>query len=122
MEPITAITLPKWMTDRLKARDRIKVPYAPRISLASKFIGDGAPAGPVPQTYAEIWFEEFHRKGERHWFCFTRDGEHALCLKSVFLAGQAQAVIDRERDAFNAGVLTALERVFGFLRRWASYR
>jgi hypothetical protein len=109
MEPITAITLPKWMTDRLKAHELIKVPYMPRVMAT---FDPNVPLDPV-RTYAEIWFESFHRNGERHWFCFTRDGEHALRLKSVFLAGQMQAVLDREQAAFSEGVLKALTAAYG---------
>lgn len=112
MEPITAITLPKWMTDRLRSGERIRVPYVPQISLADAIApGDLPPA--VPRTWCEIWFEKFVRKGSTHWFCFTGEGEHALNLKSVFLAGQARAVIEREEAAFGRGVLAALTRMYG---------
>lgn len=109
MEPLTAITLPIWMHERLRAGQMVHVPFIEPISLAEQR-GDG-PLGPMPKMFATIWFEEFHRKGLRHWLCFTRDSENAMKLKAVFLPGQWSEVHKRERDAFNAGVIEALERM-----------
>lgn len=112
MEPITAITLPMWMADRLRSSDRIRVPYVPKIALPEMIDTDTLPET-LPRNWCEVWFEKFIRHGNPHWFCFTREGEHALNLKSVFLAGQARAVIEREEAAFNEGVLAALTRMYG---------
>ena len=110
MEPLTAITLPIWMHERLRAGQSIHVPFIEPLRL----MGDdpnGPISSPPPRMFATIWFEEFHRKGQRHWFCFTRDSENAMKLKSVFLPGQWSEVHKRERDAFNNGVLEALDRM-----------
>lgn len=106
MEPITAITLQRWMFERLRDGDSIRIPYYPPV--VGQYSGNAKfePTGPM---WAEVWFEKFIRHGHEHWFCFTRDGEHAVRLKSTFLAGQLSEVQRRERDAFSSGVVKALE-------------
>jgi len=112
MEPITAITLERWMFDRLRDGDRIRIAYVVReIELAHNDIPKM-----IEQRWAEVWFEKFVRKGQPHWFCFTREGEHAVRLKSTFLAGQISEVQRRERDAFASGAMMALEKLLSSRR------
>lgn len=104
MEPLTVITIPMWAHERLRAGEPIQFPVWR--SLLDAPIGPATIQMELPLV--RVWFEEFLRHGQRHWFCFTRDGENAIQLRSVFLAGQTPAVLEREREAFSRGLIAAL--------------
>lgn len=107
MEPITVFSIPTWAYERLKKDERIRFPVIQRMSWVDA--GEGA-VKPMEVPTVTVWFEQFHRKGEKHWFAFTRDGENALSLRSLFLPGQKKTVSNLELKAFVDGLLMAIGR------------
>lgn len=101
MEPLTVLQLPSWFTTRLVSGERMRVPMI----LPIRHEDGAGPVGPIPKTSVTIWFEEFVRKGQSHWFAFTAEGEDAMMCRAVFLPGQYREVQSRERAAFMNGLL-----------------
>src|SRR4029079_14678508 len=99
MEPLTVLTLPIWAHEILRADEPVTFPIWTEMHGDFRMID-------VPKV--TLWFEQFVRHGECHWFCSTRDSENALKLRSVFLPGQQKEVQRRERDAFLKGLAVML--------------
>lgn len=107
MEPLTVLHLPSWMTGQLTAGDRMTLPiFRPLTTYTIK--DDPGPVPTIDQDRVCIWFEKFYRRSEPHWFCFTRDGENSLLLRSVFLPGQRSAVNDEYKRGVRDGIVRAL--------------
>lgn len=107
MEPLTVIKLPIWAHERLRTGERINFPVLEKLT-PSSFRKDLDPLEPLSMKIVTVWFEEFRRNGQNHWFCFTRDSENSLKLKAMFLPGQVKEVQKREENAFTAGLFAAL--------------
>ena len=106
MEPITVLHLDAWMTDLIEERRRLVLPvYLP---LTNGFGGHEEVSPSTLNDRVTIWFERFFRRDEPHWFCFTRDSENALQLRSVFLPGQWPAVHEEYRRGVSDGLVRAL--------------
>lgn len=103
LEPITVVTIPMWLWDRLEKGDaiRLAVMEAPKLT----------PSYGVPMTAqmktVTIFAEMLVRRGKRHMMLSTQDEETALLLKADFLPGQRQELRHRERGAFAKGFLQA---------------
>lgn len=112
MEPLTVLALPSWMLPRLRDGDRIKLPIYGKVSSTPEF-GRMPTVSPIEISVVRIWFERFHRNGQQHWFCFTKDSENALSLRSVFLPGQWPAVHEEYARGVSEGIVRALTSMLG---------
>lgn len=107
MEPLTVLHLPSWMLPRLKQGERMVIPVMRKLDFKADYSADIAPSR-IQDDRVGIWFEKFLRHEQWHWFAFTRDGENALSLKSVFLPGQWSAVHAEYQRGVSDGIVRAL--------------
>ena len=105
MEPLTVLHLQGWMTSRLRHGERMVLDAHQPIKPFGDYSG---PIDAPLDNRVSLWFEKFIRHEQEHWFCFTRDSDNALSLKSVFLPGQWPAVHDEYRRGVSEGIGRAL--------------
>jgi hypothetical protein len=105
LEPITVVDIPMFLWDRLARGETIMLAVMEPVLLRPYTAEE---IGPAPRRVAI--FGERHRRGDHETLMlFTRDEENALMLKAEFLPGQRGEVRNRERGAFAAGFLRALQ-------------
>jgi hypothetical protein len=105
LEPITVVDIPMWLWERLAQGQTIRLAVMEPTRLVPT---DGAPAY-SPLKMVEIFGERIHRSEHETLMLFTSDEENALLLKAEFLPGQRGELRNRERGAFAAGLLKALQ-------------
>lgn len=107
-EPITVVEIDDRLLGQIERGE-----HPPRWTFA---IPSWAP-GPVPWDEHEIahtiqqttvYFERLRYGDRSHWLVFAMDPPVALLLRSIFLAGQQNALQDVRDNAFAAGFLRGL--------------
>lgn len=104
MEPIVVLELSESIKNYLERYGEIILPVIESPILTTMC---NVPNIYKPKTVI-IRLERFIRKGQEHFFIFTKDDENALLLKSAFLPGQHKEVSSDRAKAFAEGFLEAL--------------
>ena len=106
LEPITVVDIPMFLWDRLAKGETIVLavqePFKPTPYT-------GGPIDAAPCRRVAIFGERIRRREHETLMLFTADEENALLLRAEFLPGQRGEVRNRERGAFAAGFLRALQ-------------
>lgn len=108
-EPITAITLERWMVEYLECHGRVVLEVI-----------DPSPVGPpsaepppterLPFRTVTLEMEGLTMRSQRHILLFTRDEADAMLLRSVLLPGQQRAAHEASQRAFTNGALWLLKQ------------
>jgi hypothetical protein len=106
LEPITVVDIPMWLWERLAQGQTIRLAVMEPLSLVPN---DRPPTYSQPKM-VEIFGESIRRREHETLMLFTADEENALLLRADFLPGQRGEVRNRERGAFAAGFLEALQK------------
>lgn len=105
LEPITVVDIPLWLWDRLARGEWVVLAVMERVRFGPNMVDVTTPA---PRR-VEIFGERLIRREHETLMLFTADEENALMLKAEFLPGQRGELRDRQRSAFAAGFLEALQ-------------
>jgi hypothetical protein len=107
LEPITVVDIPMWAWKWLAQGKCIclDVPEPPR------FADCIFPPVCFQPKSVVIFGELIRRREDETLMLFTADEENALLLRAAFLPGQLGAVRNKERSAFAAGFLKALQEI-----------
>ena len=106
LEPITVVDIPMFLWDRLAKGETIVLAVMEPLKLTSH---TGGPIDATPCRRVAIFSERIRRREHETLMLFTTDEENALLLRAEFLPGQRGEVRNRERGAFAAGFLRALQ-------------
>ena len=105
LEPITVVDIPMFLWDRLAKGENIVLAVMEPVKLTPY---TGGEIGPALRRVA-IFGERLRRREHETLMLFTSDEENALMLRAEFLPGQRGELRNRERGAFAAGFLKALQ-------------
>lgn len=107
LEPITVVDIPLWMWDQLERGDRVRLTVDRPYRLSGP--GDPIASDDFADCTVEVFAEVVRRREHRSLMLFTTSEETALLLRSVLLPGQRRDAQTRERRAYVAGILSALQ-------------
>lgn len=105
-EPLTVVDLPRWAVDMLEEGRIVRFYVMRPHKVRSYNVPDENPT--IEHDTVALRFERIYWHGRPHWLAVTHTPETALLMRSTLLAGQHAAVQDRERAAFQRGLLEAL--------------
>lgn len=106
LEPITIVWLAPWAERMLGECGYIAFAASPPMSTRAFFDPCDAPV--IENWVVRMRGEQLRLGRVRTWILIADDERLALLLRSAFLPGQRSAVLERERDARDEGVLMAL--------------
>lgn len=106
LEPITAADIPMFLWDRLAKGEPIVLAVMEPVKLTPY---TGGPIDAAPCKRVAIFGERLRSREHETLMLFTADEENAMLLRAEFLPGQRGEVRNRERGAFAAGFLRALQ-------------
>ena len=106
LEPITVVDIPMFLWDRLAKGESIVLEVLEPFKVTPY---SGGPIDFAPPRRVAIFGELIRRREHETLMLFTGDEENALLLRAEFLPGQRGEVRNRERGAFAAGFLRALQ-------------
>lgn len=108
-EPITAITLERWMVEYLECHGRVVLQVIDPVPV-------GPPTAPPAFNEREVFrvvmleMEWLTMRGQRYMLLFTRDEADAMLLRSVLLPGQQRAAHEASQRAFAKGAVWLLKQ------------
>lgn len=105
LEPITVVDIPMWLWEHLSQGQPIRL----AVTAPLRLVPNEMPPTYTPSKMVEIFGELIRRREHETLMLFTADEENALLLKADFLPGQRGELRNRERGAFAAGFLKALQ-------------